>query len=287
MSRGERDAWPLARQAVFGFALAMLAAVLLFGLDGEEAPGRRASGVIEASAAPVVTLSRTVPAVPDTPVPAAHEVAAPAPEPTVTGTAPAPTPAAEPSVALDAGADPSPTTTAAPSVGTTSTTAVFGDASVTTGPPTTALPITAPSTTTTTVAAALPPAPAGPVRTPSIEAEIVPLTNRDRSAQGLGALSRDGCLDGVASGYAREMARTSVLAHNPDAGNGVAGCRPGATWGDNVGTAAPCSAALLEERWMASPSHRRNILTGAFRYMGIGAWTDTAGSCWVQVLFSS
>ena len=91
----------------------------------------------------------------------------------------------------------------------------------------------------------------------------------------------------MASGYAREMAGASVRADDPDAGNGVAGCRPGATWGDNVGTAAPCSAALVEERWMASPGHRRNILTGAFRSIGIGAWTDAAGSCWVRVLFSS
>ena len=291
MSQGERAAWSLAGQGVFGAALAMLAAVLLLGLDGDEAPGRRAPGVIEASGAPVVTLSRTVRTVPVSSPPAPQEVAAPGPEPTVTAPAPAPAPAGEPIVALEAGADPSPPTTAGPFLETTSTTATRSDAAVTTAPPTTAPPTTPPpstvaATTTTTVAAAPVPA-SGPVRTPSVEAEVVPLTNRDRSAQGLGTLSRDGCLDGVASGYAVEMARTGVLAHNPDAGNGVAGCRPGATWGDNVGTAAPCSAALLEERWMASPSHRRNILTASFRYVGVGAWTDAAGSCWVQVLFSS
>ena len=78
-----------------------------------------------------------------------------------------------------------------------------------------------------------------------------------------------------------------MLAHNPGAGPAVNGCRPNASWGDNVGTAAPCDTTMLEQRWMASPSHRRNILTGAFQLVGIGAWTDAKGGCWVQVLFSS
>jgi len=115
----------------------------------------------------------------------------------------------------------------------------------------------------------------------------VPLTNRDRGREGLGPLTRNACLDAIASGYAEKMARSGVLAHNPGAGPAVTGCRPNASWGDNVGTAAPCDTALLEERWMASPSHRRNILTGAFQLIGVGAWTDAQGGCWVQVLFSS
>ncbi|HEV2761270.1 MAG TPA: CAP domain-containing protein [Acidimicrobiales bacterium] len=120
-----------------------------------------------------------------------------------------------------------------------------------------------------------------------MEADIVPLTNADRTAQGLVALSRSSCLDSIASGYAEQMARSGVLAHNPGAGPAVQGCRTDATWGDNVGTAAPCDTARLEREWMASPSHRRNILTGGFRLIGVGAWTDEQGGCWVQVLFSS
>jgi uncharacterized protein YkwD len=100
-------------------------------------------------------------------------------------------------------------------------------------------------------------------------------------------LARNGCLDAVASRYAETMARSGVLAHNPGAGPAITGCRPGAAWGDNVGTAEPCDTALLEEKWMASPGHRRNILTGAFTLVGVGAWTDARGGCWVQVLFSS
>ena len=115
----------------------------------------------------------------------------------------------------------------------------------------------------------------------------MPLTNRDRSTDGLVALTRNSWLDSVASRYAEQMARSGVLAHNPGSGAAVTDCHPGATWGDNVGTAAPCDTARLERDWMASPSHRRNILTGAFRLIGVGAWTDEQGGCWVQVLFSS
>ena len=116
---------------------------------------------------------------------------------------------------------------------------------------------------------------------------MVPLTNQDRTGAGLGSLSRNSCLDSVASGYAEQMARSGVLAHNPGAGAAVAGCRSNPSWGDNVGTSKPCDTALLEREWMDSPSHRRNILTGAFTLIGVGAWTDEKGACWVQVLFSS
>ena len=128
---------------------------------------------------------------------------------------------------------------------------------------------------------------AGPAHVPSVEADMVPLTNQDRNANGLGSLARNACLDGVAAGYAEQMARSGVLAHNPGAGAAVAGCRTDATWGDNVATSAPCDSALMEERFMASPPHRHNILTGAFSYVGVGAWSDAAGGCWVQVLFST
>jgi uncharacterized protein YkwD len=168
------------------------------------------------------------------------------------------------SPASAATADESPSTTAA---------------STTTSTPTT-------QATTTTTAPAPPPSTAR-ARNPAAEAEVVPLTNGDRSAAGLGTVARNACLDSAASGFAEQMARTGVLAHNSGAGGAVAGCRPNATWGDNVGTSTPCDTDLLEEKWMDSPSHRRNIVNGAFTLIGVGAWTDEKGACWVQVLFSS
>ncbi len=244
------------------------------------------------------------------PAPASGPQPAPAP-----GVQPAlppgsqPAPVAGDQVALDPPSQPAPAPSAAPSPQQTVPTTpgvTAGDLATflqafsaespvaSTTPPTTTSPPVTPaaevvtttssSTTTTTTTA---PARTGPTRTPSVEAEVVPLTNRDRSGEGLGSLTRSGCLDSIASGYAEQMARSGVLAHNPGAGPAVIGCQPGASWGDNVGTSRPCDAALLEREWMASPSHRKNILTAAFRQIGVGAWTDEQGGCWVQVLFSS
>ena len=120
-----------------------------------------------------------------------------------------------------------------------------------------------------------------------IEAQVVPLTNTDRGNAGLGTLSRSGCLDSAASDYAAKLARSGALVHNPDSAAAVRACRPNAAWGDNIGTARPCSASLIEEKWMESPTHRHNILTPEFQYMGVGSWTDQMGNCWIQVLFSS
>lgn len=145
----------------------------------------------------------------------------------------------------------------------------------------------APTTTTTAAPPPVPTTTGGRARDPGVEAEVVPLTNQDRRAEGLGALSRNACLDSVASGFAEKMARSGVLAHNPGAGSAIGGCRPNAAWGDNVGTATPCDTPRLEREWMASPGHRRNILDGRFKLIGVGAWTDDQGGCWIQVLFSS
>ena len=143
------------------------------------------------------------------------------------------------------------------------------------------------TTTTTAARAPVPTTTGGRARDTGVEAEVVPLTNQDRKAQGLGALSRNACLDSVASGYAEKMARSGVLAHNSGAGAAIGGCRPNASWGDNVGTATPCDTARLEREWMASPGHRRNILDADYTLIGVGAWTDDQGGCWIQVLFSS
>jgi uncharacterized protein YkwD len=192
-----------------------------------------------------------------------------------------------------------PSSTIVAAAGTAQSTVVTGGAapsapdavpSTTSESPATTAPApvtTAPTTTTTTAPTTTTTVATGPVRSPSPAAEVVPATNADRVAEGLEPLARNGCLDSAASRFAEQMAHSGVLAHNPGAGAAITDCRPGATWGDNVGTAAPCDVALLEQKWMASAGHRRNILTPAFRLIGVGAWTDDKGGCWVQVLFSS
>ena len=291
MLRGHPNGWGPFRQALFALVPVLLGtAVVVAGGDEPVADGNR----IEAT-------QTTVTAALERPAVSASPDEAPALQ-TPGPAAASPAPAAD---ALEATAEmvlfgptstvPGPTTAVAvagdssdPVAGTTDVT----PASSTTTPPTldSTVPTTvpAPATTTTTTTTTTPaPEPTGRAPNPSAAAEVVPLTNADRAGAGLGTLSRSSCLDSVASGFAEQMARSEVLAHNPDAGAGILGCRPGATWGDNVGKTLPCDTALLERQWMASPSHRRNILTGAFTLIGVGAWTGEDGTCWIQVLFSS
>ena len=264
---------------VTALALVLGTAFLLVGGDGSQMGTSR----LEATQASVVPLvSGDEDTLETVPVPvgpgAADDVAVAPPTSMATATAaPAPPPAAQ---------SPTTTTTNATALSTPSPSTPVSTTSPVATATTTTTATTSTATTTTATAAPAPP-PTGPARAPGAEAEVVGLTNEDRSAEGLGSLTRNGCLDSVASRYAEQMARRGVLAHNPDGGPAVAGCRPGATWADNVGTSEPCDTALLEKKWMASAGHRRNILTGAFQLIGVGAWTDEQGGCWVQVLFST
>lgn len=233
-------------------------------------------GALEAAAAAIAAVERSAAAAMLAPPPAASPASAPEPStspPAAPG--PAPVPVAPPVADGTTAPPPVPAFPAA----TTTQPARLPDVTVATTTTTTV------ATTTTTTTSA--PAAARTTRSSGVEADVVSLTNQDRARSGLGLLSRNGCLDSAASEFAHQMATSGVLAHNPGAAGAVRGCRPNAAWGDNVGTSTPCSPTLLEERWMASPSHRRNILTADFQHVGVGAWTDAQGSCWVQVLFSS
>ena len=289
MLRRHPDGWGASRQALFALVPVLIgAAVVITGGDGPSAGVNRIeatrSTVAPAPESAAVAPSPIEPAAVAAAVESAGDPAAAVAAESLPGS-PAPAdPGAAPTDAVPGELGPAPAAATAESTPATSP-APAPDSTV----PTTA-PAPAPSTTsttTTTTAPPAPPAPAGRSPNPSAAAEVVPLTNADRSGAGLGTLSRNGCLDAAASGFAEQMARNGVLAHNSGAGAAVTECRPGATWGDNVGRAVPCDTALLERQWMASPSHRRNILTSAFAFIGVGAWTGDDGTCWVQVLFSS
>ncbi|MEA2844134.1 MAG: hypothetical protein QOJ69_1805 [Actinomycetota bacterium] len=130
--------------------------------------------------------------------------------------------------------------------------------------------------------------PSGLARQPSVEAEVLSLTNRDRAANGRDALSRDGCMDGKASDWARHMAATKTMSHSGQGGPWVTGCRgASAAWADNVGNGIPCSASEMQGWWMGSPGHRTNLLGAGYVAAGIGVWADATGHCWFQVLFGS
>lgn len=161
--------------------------------------------------------------------------------------------------------------------------------------PVTAIPTTKATTTTLTVAPTttttttkVPTTSAAGTRQASVEAEVVTLTNRDRSANGVGALTRNSCMDNAAAQWAGHMARTGEKAHSTQSGPLVQGCRGAdAYWGDNIGWWDPCSAAEMENWWMNSPGHRSNVLSTDYTVIGVAAIPGVQGYCWFQVLFSS
>lgn len=160
--------------------------------------------------------------------------------------------------------------------------------------PVTAIPTTKATTTTVTVVAPttpttkVPTTTASGTRQTSVEAEVVALTNRDRSANGVGALTRNSCMDNAAAQWATHMARTGEKAHSSQSGPLVQGCRgTDAYWGDNIGWWDPCSAAEMENWWMNSPGHRSNVLNTDYTVIGVATVTGVQGYCWFQVLFGS
>jgi uncharacterized protein YkwD len=110
---------------------------------------------------------------------------------------------------------------------------------------------------------------------------IVCLVNIERTSRGQPALRRDGDLSQAARGHASNMARHNFFAHvNPDgdtlsdrlrkAGYG----RPGDGWraGENLGwgTGDRATPNSLVDAWLASPGHRRILLSGTYREIGVG-----------------
>jgi len=130
-----------------------------------------------------------------------------------------------------------------------------------------------------------PPAPAGPPD--GVTAGVLNAMNRDRAANGLGALGWNNQLAGLGSNWAAHLATangglvhqdlTSVL-YSPGYGSYN-------TLGENllVGPAS-MSTDQMEAAWMASSGHRANILRGSFTTAGVG-YSYANARIWVAVEF--
>lgn len=129
-----------------------------------------------------------------------------------------------------------------------------------------------------------PPAPAA-----SAQAECVAITNNERAAAGLPALSVSPALEQAAAGHSGYQASRNRMSHTGSGGSS-AGTRITAagyrwrTWGENVAAGYPNCAEVMRG-WMNSPGHRANILNGAFTQIGIAAATASNGTIyWTMVL---
>ncbi|WP_205697629.1 CAP domain-containing protein [Conexibacter sp. SYSU D00693] len=107
------------------------------------------------------------------------------------------------------------------------------------------------------------------------------LLNKERRAQGRTALSEHVTLRGAATSYAREMVAGQFFAHDAPSGSTMLSrlkrttyLKAARTWavGENLawGSGELATPRRTVAAWMASPGHKRNILDGRFRHIGIG-----------------
>jgi len=125
-------------------------------------------------------------------------------------------------------------------------------------------------------AAATPPPAAGAAEGPFARAMLREL-NRMRAANHLPALREDGRMDRGAAGHSRDMARRRYFAHGAWPGRVMAAAGGARSIGEVIGWRVQSDpggeAHALVSEWLGSPPHRRVLLDGNFRRVGIGRAT--------------
>ncbi|MCX4767544.1 CAP domain-containing protein [Streptomyces sp. NBC_01275] len=119
-------------------------------------------------------------------------------------------------------------------------------------------------------------------------AEVVDLTNRERTRAGLRPLAVDRSLTAAAQAYSTDMAARAFYSHTSPEGaqpwdRAAAAGSSLRTIGENI-ACGQRSAAEVVEGWMNSPGHRANILKPAFTHIGVGFESGgPSGTYWTQL----
>jgi uncharacterized protein YkwD len=108
------------------------------------------------------------------------------------------------------------------------------------------------------------------------ESALLTVMNQVRTAHGLRPFRADARLEGAARTHSRQMLRTGTFTHGAFTTRirraGVRAPRVGENLAWSSGLA---SARMIVQMWLASPSHRANLLRPGYRIVGIGAVTGT------------
>lgn len=126
---------------------------------------------------------------------------------------------------------------------------------------------------------------------PSYEERVVQLVNIEREKAGLDALYIDSKISDVARVKSKDMADLNYFDHySPTYGmaNNML-LRFGITysfWGENIASGQDTPEIVVHE-WMNSPTHRANILSQNFTFIGVGYYLDTDGTPFWTQLFTS
>ncbi len=121
------------------------------------------------------------------------------------------------------------------------------------------------------------------------DASLVDLVARFRSDEGLPLFTRDTSLDRVAERHAQAMLREKRVAHDLGSGDPRERIANSGISARSVGenAAHAQTLALAHESFLASPSHRANLLRNDFSRLGLGVAKDEDGSVWVVELFTA
>ena len=118
-------------------------------------------------------------------------------------------------------------------------------------------------------------------------AGVMDAMNRDRAANGLGALGWNNQLAGLGSSWAAHLAQANAGLVHQNLTNVLysPGYESYNTLGENL-LVGPQNMTTddMEAAWMASSGHRANILRGDFTTAGVG-YAVSAGRIWVAVEF--
>ena len=115
---------------------------------------------------------------------------------------------------------------------------------------------------------------------PSLESQLLSVTNSARAKAGVPALRSSAALVAVAQAWSAHQATTGLLAHNPGLAGAVSGWSAIA---ENVASAT--SVEQAEAMFLASPDHRAIIVAGRYDRVGIGIIRAADGTLWVTVDF--
>ncbi|MEU5347883.1 MULTISPECIES: CAP domain-containing protein [unclassified Streptomyces] len=119
-------------------------------------------------------------------------------------------------------------------------------------------------------------------------AEVVALTNAERTRAGLRPLAVDPLLTNAAQAHSADMVARAFYSHtSPDGSEpwhrAAAAGSTRRTIGENI-ACGQRSAAEVVQGWMDSPGHRANILKPDFTHIGVGfAGGGSAGTYWTQL----
>ncbi|HKY77939.1 MAG TPA: CAP domain-containing protein [Acidimicrobiia bacterium] len=111
-------------------------------------------------------------------------------------------------------------------------------------------------------------------------ADLTAMTNADRTKLGLRPLATANDLQSLAQQRATEMAKSGRLAHTSNLGTRVTGWK---RLGENVGRGP--NLRDIQTAFMASPSHRENIVDPGFTQLGVGVTWDGKEYFYVAVIF--